>query len=89
MLRWDIGTGVLATLYAMGLHRFQRAAPQLHQRWLWAEVVGGVMVVVGMAAVAARCGEVSSWQAYERLVTRLFVAAGIPIVVWQMFWSDR
>jgi len=83
MIRWYLGTSVVASGYAWLLHRFQRAAPQAHLRWIWAEVVGGVMLVMGMAAWTARRREIQTWREYERLVASLFVAAGIPIVIWQ------
>jgi hypothetical protein len=74
----------LSTMYAAALQFIQRRYPTLAPDHLWAEVAGGVVLSLAPVAVAARRVRGLDWRHYEELVWRSFVAAGIPIILWQL-----
>ncbi len=74
----------LATVYAAALELLQRRFPTLLPDHLWAEVAGGVILSLAPVALTARRMRQLDWRRYEDLVWRSFVAAGIPIILWQL-----
>lgn len=74
----------LSTAYAATLELLQRRYPTVLPDHLWAEVAGGVVLSLAPVALAARRLRNLDWRNYEDLVWRSFVAAGIPIILWQL-----
>ncbi|WP_298400755.1 hypothetical protein [uncultured Chloroflexus sp.] len=74
----------LSTIYAATLEFLQRRYPTVLPDHLWAEVAGGVVLSLAPVALAARRLSGLDWRRYEDLVWRSFVAAGIPIILWQL-----
>ncbi|MEF3274123.1 MAG: hypothetical protein K6356_06925 [Chloroflexus sp.] len=74
----------LSTIYAAALELLQRRFPTILPDHLWAEVAGGVILSLAPVALAARRVDNLDWRRYEDLVWRSFVAAGIPIILWQL-----
>ncbi|WP_298817273.1 hypothetical protein [Chloroflexus sp.] len=74
----------LSTVYAAALELLQRRYPTVLPDHLWAEVAGGVILSLAPVALAARRLGGLDWHRYEDLVWRSFVAAGIPIILWQL-----
>lgn len=75
--------------YAALLALLERKYPTIKPDHTWAEVAGGVMIALVPVAVAARRslqtnGNGISWQAYEGAIWRSFIAAGAPIILWQL-----
>lgn len=79
--------GLLSLLgagYSLLLAIAQRRFTELRVDYLWAEVVGGVMItLIPVAITARRCAQIS-WQRYENLVWGGFLATGTPIILWQI-----
>lgn len=74
----------LSTVYAAALELIERRFPTVLPDHLWAEVAGGVVLSLAPVALAARRLGSLDWRRYEDLVWRSFVAAGIPIILWQL-----
>lgn len=80
------GAFLSSCLYAYLLHRIQ---PLYTPRWVWVTVVGGVALVQAWVAIRITLGlPVDTaghgwWLSFWH-----FVAAGIPIIFWQL-WEDR
>ncbi|MBO9312368.1 MAG: hypothetical protein J7456_02140 [Chloroflexus sp.] len=74
----------LSSVYAATLSLLQRRFPTVLPDHLWAEVAGGVVLSLAPVALAARRLGHLDWRRYEELVWRSFVAAGIPIILWQL-----
>jgi drug/metabolite transporter (DMT)-like permease len=79
--------GPLAAGYAFALAVLERLLP-IKPSWVVLEVVGGVLLVglpvMDLAREARRSGISLSWETYEAMVAAGFVAAGTPIILWQM-----
>lgn len=73
----------LSTVYAAGLHWLERRYP-IKPDHTWAEVMGGVVISLLPVALAARKRGSIDWQLYEHAVWRSFLAAGMPIILWQL-----
>jgi hypothetical protein len=80
--------GPLAAGYAFALAVLERRLP-IKPAWIALEVVGGVLIVglpvMGLAREASRAGVSLSWETYEAMVAAGFMAAGAPIILWQVF----
>ncbi|MBX0329114.1 hypothetical protein K2Z83_15660 [Oscillochloris sp. ZM17-4] len=77
----------LGLLLAFLLHYAEQAYP-IRPRWIFLEVVVGVVFALTPVALAARRWKISDWSVYERLVYVGFVAEGLPIIIWQLvaYW---
>jgi len=78
----------LATAYAAVLDRLERRLP-IHPRYIWLEVVGGVLITVVPVMIARRANPMLSARDYERLIIAGFVASGTPIILWQLIRYRR
>jgi len=72
-----------ATVYAAALSYLERHYP-IKPDHTWAEVAGGVLIALVPVALAARKAEQLDWRRYEGAVWRSFIAAGAPIILWQL-----
>jgi hypothetical protein len=81
----SIPAGVLglSTLYAAALSYLERRYP-IKPDHIWAEVAGGVLISLVPAALAARQARQLDWRIYEGAIWRSFIAAGTPIILWQL-----
>lgn len=81
----NIPAGVfgLSTLYAAALGYLERRYP-IKPDHIWAEVAGGVLISLVPAALAARRARELDWRIYEGTIWRSFIAAGTPIILWQI-----
>jgi hypothetical protein len=73
----------MATAYAAALSYLERRYP-IKPDHIWAEVAGGVMISLVPLALDARRFERVEWRTYEDAVWRCFIAAGTPIILWQL-----
>jgi hypothetical protein len=73
----------LATVYAATLSFLERRYP-LKPDHIWAEVAGGVLISLVPVALRARRQPQLDWRGYEGAVWRSFIAAGTPIILWQI-----
>jgi hypothetical protein len=84
--RVAVRIGPLAAAYALALAGLERLLP-IKPSFVTLEVVGGVLLVglpvMGLAREAAQAGSAVSWETYEAMVATGFVAAGVPILIWQ------
>ncbi len=83
----------LSIAYAGALGWLERKFPDIKPDYIWAEVVGGVLVSLVPVAMQARQHPETTpddlppplhWQTYEGSVWAAFIAAGAPIVLWQL-----
>lgn len=83
----------LSIAYAGALGWLERKFPDIKPDYIWAEVVGGVLVSLVPVAMQARQYPETlpddpppplHWQTYEGSVWAAFIAAGAPIVLWQL-----
>lgn len=73
----------IATAYAAALSYLERRLP-IKPDHIWAEVAGGVLIALVPVAIAARRHPDIDWRQYEGAVWRNFIAAGAPIILWQI-----
>ncbi len=83
-----ITIGSLATGYAIVLDRLERRLP-IHPRYIWVEVVGGVLITMLPVMIARRTTPSMTADEYEQLVLAGFVASGAPIILWQLLRYAR
>lgn len=77
-------TAALGAGYAGALAVLERTLP-IKPTWVALEVIGGVLLV-GLPVIAtarSTTAQAISWRDYEKLVITGFVAAGVPICIWQ------
>jgi hypothetical protein len=73
----------VSTVYAAALSYLERRFP-IKPDHIWAEVAGGVLIaLVPVALTARKTGQVD-WRLYEGAIWRSFIAAGTPIILWQI-----
>lgn len=73
----------IATVYAGTLSYLERRFP-IKPDHIWAEVAGGVMIALVPVALTARKARQLDWRLYEGAIWRSFIAAGTPIILWQI-----
>ena len=73
----------ISALYAAALSYLERRYP-IKPDHIWAEVAGGVLITLVPTALAARRAQQLDWRVYEGTIWRSFIAAGTPIILWQI-----
>lgn len=73
----------VSTVYAATLSYLERRFP-IKPDHIWAEVTGGVMIALVPVALTARKTGQIDWRLYEGAIWRSFIAAGMPIILWQI-----
>ncbi|RRR71670.1 MAG: hypothetical protein EI684_11235 [Candidatus Viridilinea halotolerans] len=73
----------ISTAYAATLSYLERHFP-IKPDHIWAEVAGGVLISLVPVALTARKTQQVDWRLYEGAIWRSFIAAGTPIILWQI-----
>lgn len=73
----------LSSLYATALSVIERRFP-VKPDHIWAEVAGGVLISLVPVALRSRKQPAVHWRTYELTVWSSFMAAGVPIILWQL-----
>ncbi|WP_124681868.1 hypothetical protein [Candidatus Viridilinea mediisalina] len=73
----------VSTIYAATLSYLERHYP-IKPDHIWAEVAGGVLISLVPVALTARKTQQVDWRLYEGAIWRSFIAAGTPIILWQI-----